>query len=354
MIEKFSVKLDQLDFDPENPRFITTFDDQTKMFRHLVTDIGVEDLLQSISASGLIDGDPIIVRNGEDERYFVIEGNRRLAALKLLSGERPKDEEPLPPIPKISLKAKKQLESVNVQSGWPADLLQAYLGYKHVTAAREWPPEAKAKFVFEHAGGDYSKTNLTKFAKTLGTTFATLKRWLVAFLILNQAQEAGLFDPANISTKRYFGTFYTLLGGQEAQKFLRLRDDPIIDKPVPKDYLKQLSDFVKWTIGGKGVDRQVNSRQQAKFEQVLASPAALKHFRSRGDLEGSLLYTEYNADEVANKLQEATYSVEDCLPKLFDVRKNRSVKQAFSEFQRAYTKAELNMRGVQSTTPEEE
>ena len=355
MIEKRSAELDQLFFDPDNPRFLSGFgDDQVKMFRYLITDIGVEDLLQSISASGLIDGDPIIVRAREAGGYYVIEGNRRLAALKLLTGQRPNDQLPDPTVPQITAELAEKLKTVNVQSGWPPDLLQAYLGYKHVTAAREWPPEAKAKFVFEHAGGDYSKENLSRFAKTLGTNFPTLKRWLVAFLTLKEGEEKNLFEPTSVPTKRYFGTFYTLLGGYEAQQFLKLEDDPITETPVPEDHLTELGEFIKWTIGTKEARRAVNSRQQEKFERVLGSAPALQHFRLKGDLEGSLLYTEYKTEEIAEKLRLAAYTIEECLPKLFDVRENDIVEEAFSELEGAYKKAKLNMKGDQALTEQAE
>lgn len=344
MPDKFDTELPQLHFDPENPRFVNDFgNDPTPMFRYLITDIGVEDLLQSISASGLIDGDPIIVRDRPEGGYYVIEGNRRLAALKLLLGERPNDDLPLPAIPEISDEVRRTFERIPVQSGWSPDLLQAYLGYKHVTAAREWPPEAKAKFVFDHASGDFSKPRLTTFAKTLGTTYATLRRWLVAFLTLKQAEDNDLFDASKAPTKRYFGTFYTLLGGQEAQKFLALQADPIQTNPVPADNLPELGEFVRWTIGTLETRAAVNSRQQDAFERVLGSPKALKHFRATSDLEGSLFYTEYNIEEVAEKLSLAAYIIEGCLTKLYDVRENATVQEAFSDLEGAYKKAVHNM-----------
>ena len=351
---KFEVNLEDLHFDPKNPRLVGEFNgDPDKIFRYLITDIGVDDLLQSISTIGFIDGDPLIVREREDGGYFVIEGNRRLAALKLLTGSVPNDGEPVPTIPEISTKKAEALKKVYVQKDWPGELLQAYLGYKHVTAAREWPPEAKAKFVLEHAGHDFSKENLTRFAKTLGTNYATLKRWLVAYLSLRQAEAAGKFDPAQVPTKRFFGTFYTLLGGSEAKEFLALADDPISENPIPEDHLEHLGDFITWTVGTKDVPPKVNSRQQAQFEQVLASPSALQYFKVKGDLDGAVLYTEYNSGEVAGKLREASYLVEECLPKLNDVRDVEAVKEAFSSFERAYKKARLNMQGVEAISQAE-
>ena len=352
MPKRLEAKLTDLYFDPENPRLFAEFnqDDQSAMFRYLITDIGVEDLLQSIAASGLINADPIIVKDRPAGGYFVIEGNRRIAALKLLTGTTPNDHLPLPTIPDISEEKLDSLQTVPVQSEWPDDLLQAYLGYKHVTAAREWSPEAKAKFVFEHARGDLSKQNLQRFAKTLGTNLATLKRWLIAYLTLREAERENIFDPTNTTAKGYFGTFYTLLGGRQAREFLHLENDPVTEAPVPRDKLNRLSEFINWTIGTREKPALINSRQQTKFEQVLGSHRALEHFRVKGDLEASLLYTEYNSEEIAAALRKAAYTIEGCLTTLFDVRDNNKVKEAFGELERAYRKAKLNMTAEQEGT----
>jgi hypothetical protein len=345
MLKTFPAKLEELFFDPNNPRLIGDFDEDApeKIFRYLITDVGVEDLLESLSASGLFDADPIIVRDKPGGGYYVIEGNRRLAALKLLVGQRPDDGLPIPAIPQVSADISKTFNPIKVQSGWTPELLQAYLGYKHVTSSREWSPEAKAKFVFTHSGGNFSTETLRKFAKSLGTKFPTLKRWLIAYLTLKQAEKAGIFDPDTAPSKGYFGTFYTLLGGLQAREFLNLQDDPIAKDPVPGDRLIPLAEFIKWTIGTKESPAVVNSRQQKKFEQVLGSPRALAHFRVKRDLESSLLYTEYNAAEIAAKFREAAYNIEECLAKLNDVRENAAVQEAFAEFERAYQKAKLNM-----------
>src|SRR5260370_12614828 len=98
------VEIKDLWFDPHNPRLPELQGkDQKEIFRFLVDDIGIEDVLQSIAASGMIEGDPIIARDAEDDKHFyVIEGNRRLAALKLLNGEKIGDGETEPSVPEIT------------------------------------------------------------------------------------------------------------------------------------------------------------------------------------------------------------------------------------------------------------
>lgn len=338
------VKVKQLEFDSQNPRLPELLGkNQREIFRFLVDEIGVEDLLESIAASGIIEGDPIIARPAKaKEKYIVIEGNRRLAALKLLSGERINDGELEPAIPQLSPNATGKIDTLNIELDWPEPELEAYLGYRHVTATREWPPEAKARFVIERCKGDFSKESLSRFAKRLGTTPPTLRRWIVAYLTLNQAQEKGLFDPKDAYAKRYFGTFYTLLGSQQVQNFLGLQTDPVVSNPVPQDKLSNLKEFINWSIGTKKSPPIINSRDQQKFDAVLSSPSALQYFRLKRELESALLYTEYNAKEIVGKLLTAAYSIEDCLPKLFDVREDPAVISAVEALDKAFQKLKLN------------
>jgi hypothetical protein len=349
-IKHLAVDVEQLRFDPENPRLDKDAGtDQPSIFRFLVDEIGVDDLLQSISSAGMLEGDPIIARKAEEtDVYYVIEGNRRLAALKLLLGEKIADGNPEPAIPSISKELANTLRRVHIQTDWEREALESYLGYKHVTAAREWAPEAKARFVLEHAKEDLSNDNLRKFAKRLGTNLPTLKRWVIAYLTLEQAEGEGIFDPKAAPTRRYFGTFYTLLGSEQVQTFLDLRADPISNHPVPKENETNLAEFLSWVIGTKKDPPIINSRMQKQLGEVLSSPKALQHFRLKRDLNTALLYTEFKATEIATKLRTAAYSVEDCLVNLFDVRDDAVVREAFEELENAYKKAKLNLTGKEA------
>ncbi len=344
MIKRLAVDLENLKFDPHNPRVIPNLGgDQDKLFRYLITEIGVDDLLESLSASGLFNADPIIAKaipGGDD--FYVIEGNRRLAALKLLSGYRPTDNLPIPKLPEVLPAIRASFSPVNIETDWPANQLQSYLGYKHVTASRVWSPDAKAKFVFENANGDLSQDSLRRFARSLGTKYPALVRWLTAFLVLRQAENAGIFDPQDAPSKGYFGTFYTLLGGKHAKDFLNLPKEVTVD-PIPLANLTQLGEFLGWTVGTTKSGPKVNSRDQEDFEAVLASPNALEHFRARGDVESSLLYTEYSAEEIATKLQKCAYEIDDCVKKLFDVRNDEHVQRSFKALSGAFEKARHNM-----------
>lgn len=344
-IEHKDVHLVDLHFDPDNPRLAPGVgDDQKKIFRYIVDNIGVEDLLRAISASGMIPSDPIIVRSAGQQLggYYVIEGNRRLAALRLLSGTPIGDDLPPPKVPPVGSHIKATFDPITVELGWEPDAIASYLGYKHVTSSKEWSPEAKARFVKRHAAGDLSENSLRQFAKQLGTTYPTLRRWLIADLILDEAVRRSLFDPRYATTKRYFGRFYTLLGGLEVQKFLGLSGEITAD-PVPQDKLKNLEEFVAWSVGTKTRKAILSSRDQNKLEAVLSSPRALQYLRTTRDLGSALFYTEYTTAEIATQLRSASYTIEECLVKLNDVKEDATVIEAFDDLTRAYEKAKLNM-----------
>jgi hypothetical protein len=338
-----------LRFDPHNPRLPEDLEKtQDEIFRYIVDEIGVDDLIDSLSASGMIAADPVIARDAlpdeEAGHLYVIEGNRRLAALKLLNGEKlakKNDEDPEKSIPTLPVGIAGSIKTIKVQTGWPDDDLEAYLGYKHVTSSREWAPEAKARFVVERCKGDYSPDTLKKFARRLGTKVPTLKRWLVAHLTLKQAEKSKIFDPADTFSRRYFGTFYTLLGSQDVQTFLGL-DDGLVNDPIPTKHIGDLRDFIKWSIGTASRPPVVDSRQQKKLAAVLSSPRALAYFRSKEDLDVALMYTEFNSTEIVDKLREATYAIEECLTMLLDVKDQPTVQAAIVDLDNAYRKLKHN------------
>jgi hypothetical protein len=348
-IKSFPVEVANLRFDPENPRLPEDLErSQAEMFSFIVQEIGVDDLLDSMSTSGMIEADPVIVRlpkaNEEAGKFYVIEGNRRLAALKLLNGEKVQDD-PTKTIPPIAPGVAKSLEAINVQSDWDEDRLQAYLGYKHVTSSREWAPEAKARFVVSRCNGDYSPETLKRFASSLGTKVPTLRRWLMALLTLREAESESIFDPTKAYSRRYFGTFYTLLGSGSVQDFLSLGEE-ISEKPVPRDHLDQLGEFISWTVGTADNPPIVNSRQQKQLSAVLQSTRALAYFRSKKNLTQALMYTEFNSEEIVGKLQIAAYNIEECLPKLLDVLEQPSVQAALADLDNAYRKLQRNSSKV--------
>ncbi len=82
-----SLKVSDLAFDYKNPRLtefnLTPTTSEAEVVRVLWETMDVKELVMSIAASGFFQHEPIIVAH-EDGQNVVIEGNRRLAAVKVL------------------------------------------------------------------------------------------------------------------------------------------------------------------------------------------------------------------------------------------------------------------------------
>jgi hypothetical protein len=87
-----SIHVEQLLFDVDNPRLradVPTDSTQEDLFDIRWRDFAVDEVAASIAANGYFPYEPLFVRPMDDHHYVVIEGNRRLAALKGLLGHFP-------------------------------------------------------------------------------------------------------------------------------------------------------------------------------------------------------------------------------------------------------------------------
>ena len=87
--ETKQVSTSLLSFDKQNPRLITgdeysTVDDIAiiKAYREIAA---LDELITSICSNGYIDLEPLIVMGEDQGPFVVLEGNRRLAAIKLIA-----------------------------------------------------------------------------------------------------------------------------------------------------------------------------------------------------------------------------------------------------------------------------
>lgn len=136
-----------LQLDEYNPRFILPQgSSQSDILSYLLENEEVLDLAKGINSNrGLLIGERIIVCK-ENNKYVVVEGNRRASACKILL-----DNSLLP------LAYKKKLVNINKEtlsniSQIPVDVAnsrleaQSAIGTKHISGVKKWNPYAKIKF----------------------------------------------------------------------------------------------------------------------------------------------------------------------------------------------------------------
>src|SRR4051812_14672107 len=76
---------EDLSLDPQNPRFPNkSLNSEAAIIKYLHVNADVDELIQSILSAGYKDFEPFVVLEGEN---IVLEGNRRLAAIRLIGDE---------------------------------------------------------------------------------------------------------------------------------------------------------------------------------------------------------------------------------------------------------------------------
>jgi hypothetical protein len=249
--ETFYVPADDLNFDPKNPRFVDfSASDEMAIIKFLYEEADLNELVQSISVSGFIDYEPLLVLK-EKSRYIVLEGNRRLGAVRLLRSAALQKSLGIPPIP---LKTEIQLSTneLRVLVMDSRESARAFIGFKHINGPQKWDSLAKAKYAAEWFtdGGD-----IQNIARTLGDTHNTVRRLVFGWLVLKQAENNGFSRDQRTARRFSFSHLYTALSRPGYRSYIGLSEDagdtPLVVNPISLTHLAQLRELMTWLYGDK-------------------------------------------------------------------------------------------------------
>ena len=296
--EKYTeVRLDALKLDPENPRLPRDADwvtaPESRMLREFARRYNLIELARSIAGKGFKPrhAEALLVVNdqADPESYTVIEGNRRLATLKLLmsatlrraAGVAGGDWDDL------AVQAADQvLDPVPVIVYPTRDALNDYLGFRHITGPTPWRPEAKARFIAKLLSAG---VEVGEVAKRIGTNHRTVRRYAEAHAIYTQAIDAGIpMDDVEAS----FGVFYNALDRQGIRDYLELGRQAYIvtlpDAPVPVGAMGNLRELIGLLHGDseRELEKVISeSRELRKLDKVLANDRARANLLRDRDLD---------------------------------------------------------------------
>ena len=324
------VSVERLVLDHHNPRLVTVNGDATdeQIIAQLYRAEDLGELLQSIAANGYLDIEPLIVLE-DHENLIVLEGNRRLAAIRLfrepeLAARITERERLRISLPEISGEYRATLDRVSVYRVASREDARSFIGFKHINGAAKWESYAKAKFAADwYRGGEIS---LSEIASRIGDKHDTVKRMVNAIYVLEQAQSQHTFQiDDRVSPRFNFSHLYTALSRAPYMQFLGLeaawsRYDPI-PNPVPDDKVDGLTEILRWMYGSKeeSLDPVVQSQNPdiKRLGEVLASAEGLTVLRATGSLSEAhastqpadrkfseaLLRTRHEIREASNSLR---------------------------------------------------
>lgn len=318
-------KLVDLYLDAKNPRLDLPYTNETfsqEDILDLMQDWALDELAVSYLESGFWTHEALLAieeaLNGQSH-LVVVEGNRRLAALKCLYAAFHREEGSRQPISKkwrslvenreIPYNLFDRIPYIQVDS---REDVEAFLGFRHVTGVKQWDPKQKARYIAKLI--DERDMSYEEVMRKIGSTTPTVRTNYISYQLLLQ-MESTLPDFSPKYAENRFSVMYLTLRKEGVQHYLQidiLADPETAKSPVPKDHIENLSNFARWLFGNADHPPLFeDSRQAEKFNTSLESPEARQYLEESKEpkLERAFQLAGGGELETTRLIHEASNSI---------------------------------------------
>lgn len=316
----------ELYLDPLNPRLgreNTGSNVSQEKVLALMQDWTLEELGASFIENGFWPQEALIVVKEKlygSIKHVVVEGNRRLAALRLLA--KADEGKALSRKWEDTISGKKVqralFEKVPYLVADSRDEVDAFLGFRHVTGIKEWKPAEKAEFIAKLI--EKRKMSYDDVRKRIGSKTPAVRQHYISYRLLIQMEDNE--DIALEKVERKFSVLYLSLRTEGVQKYLQIdiKAEPAkAKKPVPESRLKALAHFALWLFGDeKQPPLFTDSRYVDKLGKALESPKAVEYLERTPSANFDFALRVAGADEpeLVDLLEGAADNIELALGRL--------------------------------------
>ena len=264
---------------------------------------------RSIDAHGFFVSEPLIGTRSGRGSCLIVEGNRRLVALKGLSDPSLREalERQTPGWRDLGrFPSDADIPVVVVQSRHEVDAL---LGFRHISGIEPWDPFAQARFVadlVERARGGFAEV-----AQIVGRSETEVRSMYRDHDIVEQAK--GQFEIDTSRAEKSFGVFNAAMGLVKLREYIGAPAPRNVDPgfyPLSDDGAEPVRRLFEYLFGDeRGRGRVItDSRQLRTLARVLSpeSGAAEQVLRRTRDLQEALGATVSHEEGARGELQKAT------------------------------------------------
>lgn len=292
--------LNLLNLDLDNPRLQTGSDlpasSENEVIESLTEIAALDELVTSICTNTYLNLEPLIIIGENDSGPFrVLEGNRRLAAIKLIKNPDQAEELGIKLPKTISKKVYESFSEVLVNRVAKPEDAREFIGFKHINGPQRWDAYAKAKYVTNWYKSNQGSITIDEIAAKMGDNNNTLRSYIYAILILDQAKNSGVWSLNDrLPSKGRFGFshLYTAIGREEFQDFLGLTsgwsNKPPLN-PIAKPKLENLREVLGYLYGSISDDRpSLIKSQNPDLKDIglaIVNPDARLILKNRGSLD---------------------------------------------------------------------
>ncbi len=315
-----SLRVNELYLDARNPRIQRVGEnlDQEQILKILWEEYSVDEVAMSIAQNQFFPHEPLFAA-AEEGRLVIIEGNRRLAAVRLLREPDLRERLGATDLPQISPRDVAALDRLPVIR-CERNTIWQYVGFKHVNGPQAWTSFAKAEYI-AWVRNEIGAA-LEDVARTIGDYHSTVARLYRAYMALKQAEEAGVYDREWRTRKHFsFSHLYTGLDYVGIRDFTRIADlDPPKVRPIPKSRLKHFGELCVWLWGDepRGMPARVRSQNPdlRRLDEALQSRKGLDALRAGYDITAAVDIGRGDTALFRESLLKAKHSLQDARGKV--------------------------------------
>lgn len=304
------IETEHLFFDPENPRFYRLNDPSyvPAVIEEMLDDEGVQDLMLSIGEKDYFEGEPLLVAKDDEGYLIVVEGNRRLAATKLLNGEIAPPTRRNKSVQQIRAEAAfKPVELPCIEYRSRKDVLR-YLGYRHITGVKQWDSLSKAKYLAqlrdEFYSGILQQKQLKALANDIGSKPAYVGKLLTALNLYIKAENEKFFKLGIRLEDIEFSYLTTALNYNPIIEWLGLESGVDVDMEALD--LERLKLAFSWMFAKDQQGRTIlgESRNLKELACIVESQDAIDVLIETGRIGEAFLYTDGPQAALQNAIED--------------------------------------------------
>jgi hypothetical protein len=330
--------IDELNLDPQNPRLGRHIVDQRLKQPQLLKVMGawkLDELALSFLENGQFWTQEALICVKElldgKQRLVVVEGNRRLAALRNLrdSFEKHPADSHWAAMVRGKTVPKSFFQRVPYLLAEDRDSVRSFLGFRHVTGIEEWRPAEKAEFIAEmvDSGMDYDAVR-----RKIGSRSDVVRQHYIAYRMLLQIQDLKTIPAENFEDR--FSVMYLSLRTNGVRTYLQIdisAPPAKARRPVPKQHLDALKNFALWLFGDdKREPLFTDSRQVDRFGKVLESNQAIEYLEHSDtpSFEAAFRISGGDESEILHLVEDASVNLEIALGRAHHYKKSTKLKKA--------------------------
>ncbi|MCX5814680.1 MAG: hypothetical protein NTX75_00355 [Proteobacteria bacterium] len=297
-----------LHLDGENPRLSQEAKDcsQFELLSILHKGFNLEELADSMAQNGYFDEEPLVAIpqslpkksttgkadhafrdyiSNDDTALIVVEGNRRLATVKLLLDSQLRAKLRIKSWPTISEKIKAELQTLPVIVYRERSEVLPYLGVRHIVGIQRWGAYSKARYIVKMINDGRA---IKDIEGQIGDKQSAVVKNYVCYRLLKQVADE--FDFDTDAAEEDFSLLLLAIGQGNIKRYLGLPKklaEVNYDEPVSKDHVENLKNVMSWIFGDGKKERPVikDSRDITTYlSHVVASDEAVSYLTTNRDL----------------------------------------------------------------------